>query len=231
MVVFVVFIMCRLKKIYFHGLSIVLAQLPSWLNFPLAQFPSRLNFLWLKFHLAQVPSGSSSHWLKFPLARVPSGSTSLWLKFPLAQVPSGSSSLWLKFPMAQVPSGSSSLWLNFPLAQFPTGSSSIWLNFLWHKFTRSFWLPLLRFRIHFLFHGSFFSAHLWLCSAKFGHGVFWIGFIFAHQLLIQTLSYNGGLCSFSAGIEVKIVVYQFLIQTLSSTPHLFDPTFKRRRPT
>ena len=92
MVDFVVFIMCRLKKIYFHGLSIVLAQLPSWLNFPLAQLPSRLNFLWLKFYLAQLPSGSSSHWLNFPLAPVPSGSTSLWLNFPLAQVLFGSTS-------------------------------------------------------------------------------------------------------------------------------------------
>ena len=80
------------KKQGFHGLSIMLAQLPSWHNFPLEQLPPGTT--------SQI---TTSHWHNFPIH-----TTSLWHNLPLVQLPYGTTYpwhnlSWNNFPMAQVP--------------------------------------------------------------------------------------------------------------------------------
>ena len=109
-----VFQWCYQKKLGFHGLSIMLAQLPSWHNFPMEQLPPGTTSLWNNFPLAQLPNG-----LTFPIH-----TTSLWHNFPLAQLPYGTTSpwhnlSWHKFPVAQV-----------PMAQLPEAGWAWWSLFL-----------------------------------------------------------------------------------------------------
>ena len=93
----------RSEKQGFHGLSFMLAQLPSWHNFPLEQLPPGTT--------SQI---TTSHWHNFPIhttslfIQLPYGTTYPWYNFPMAQLTPGTTylgttSLWHKF-----------LWHNFP---------------------------------------------------------------------------------------------------------------------
>ena len=114
----------------------MLAQLPSWHNFPLEQLPPGTT--------SQI---TTSHWHNFPLhttslfIQLPYGTTYPWYNFPMAQLTPGTTSLWHNLPLVQLPYGTTYPWYNFPMAQLTPGTTylgttSLWHKFLWHNFPR-----------------------------------------------------------------------------------------------